>query len=49
MIPRIPPLVSIVAAVCALLVVPYYVFTGSSEWACAMVALAGLNVMCAWS
>jgi hypothetical protein len=48
-IPRIPPMVSIVAAVCAVLVVPYYVMTGSGEWASAMVALAGLNAMCAWS
>jgi hypothetical protein len=49
MIPRIPPMVSIVAAVCAVLVVPYYVLTGSGDLACAMIALAGLNVLCAWS
>jgi hypothetical protein len=48
-IPRIPPLVHVITAICGLLVVPYYVLNGSGEWACAMLALAGINVMCAWS
>jgi hypothetical protein len=49
MIPRIPPYVSVVAAICALLVVRYDVLTGSGDLACAMIALAGLNVLCAWT
>jgi hypothetical protein len=49
MIPRIPPYVSVIAAICALLVVPYYWLTGNTDWACTMIALAGLNVLCAWS
>lgn len=48
MIPRIPPSVNTVAAICALLVVPYYVVTGQGGSAFLMVLLAGLNAVCAW-
>jgi hypothetical protein len=43
-VPRIPPAVNGVAAVAALLVVPYYVVTGQGGAALMMLALAGLNV-----
>lgn len=49
MIPRLSPRVSLVAAICAVLAVPYYAMTGQVAWVGFMLTLAALNAVCARS
>ena len=47
-VPRIPPSVSYVSAVAAVLVVPYYFTVNQPDTAWAMGALAALNFASGW-
>jgi len=47
-VPRIPPTVSYVSAVAAMLVVPYYFTVNQPDTAWAMGALAALNFASGW-
>ena len=47
-VPRIPPTVSYMSAVAAVLVVPYYFANNQPDTAWAMGALAALNVASGW-
>ena len=47
-VPRIPPTVSYVSAVAAVLVVPYYFVSNQPDTALTMSALAALNFASGW-
>ena len=46
MIPRVSPLVNLVAAIAAALTIPYYILTGQPSWSVTMLALCALNAVC---
>jgi len=47
-VPRIPPSVSYISAVAAILVIPYYFTSNQPGAACAWSALAALNLASGW-
>jgi hypothetical protein len=47
-VPRIPPTVSYVSAIAAVLVTPYYFISNQPDTAWAMSALAALNFVSGW-
>lgn len=47
MIPRVSPMVSLVAAIAAALTIPYYTLTGQTGWGLTMLALCAVNAICA--